>query len=91
MSFGRGHIPSAGNMAVTPKAEADCFWHSVQWQIYTAKGLGREAWKVTVPHWQDILAFSVWFSGFVDVDVDVDVDGGVVVDWCRCCVGKTPA
>jgi hypothetical protein len=31
--------PARGTSSDIPKAEADCFWHSWQWQIYKARGL----------------------------------------------------
>lgn len=37
-SFDRGKIPSAGKIADVPNADADCFWHWVQWQWYKAIG-----------------------------------------------------
>ena len=69
-------------MAVIPNADADCFWHSVQWQMYTARGFGKEARKVTVPHWQEIFAFLFSFCGLTLVVVVV-ADGTVDVDWYR--------
>ena len=41
-------------MADVPNADADCFWHSVQWQTYFAMGWGVGAWKRMVPHWHEM-------------------------------------
>lgn len=67
-------MPSAGNLADVPKAEADCFRHCVQWQWYSARGSDWGVSKSTLPHWQTTLMLDVVVVVVVVVNV-VDVDG----------------
>lgn len=41
-------------MQEIPKAELDCRWHCVQWQMWIESGSGVGQVKATLAHWQRI-------------------------------------
>lgn len=72
-------MPSDGKIAEVPNAEADCFWHSVQWHANLLRGSAREAVREMVPHWQVIFGFSPKFDGLLEwLRIDVDENGYVI-------------
>lgn len=72
-------MPSDGKMAEIPNAEADCFWHSVQWHTYLLRGSAREAAREMVPHWQVIFGFLLNLGGMLEwLRIGVDEIGCVI-------------
>jgi hypothetical protein len=55
MAWGLGAyclISKYGKIAVMPYVEDDWWRHSVQWQMYSARGAARGVTKRICPHWQ---------------------------------------
>lgn len=80
----RGKRPWAGNIALVPKADEDCFRHSVQWQWYSDIGAEVGVRKEMLPHWQRMFIASVLrvFGACVECDVPA-VDVKVLAMACR--------